>query len=262
MTTDQIKQQLQDLYVEHETIKSARNQEYHQAVLPFLQDVINPTIQVEINYSYQLSVYLKPVDNTITWSNLCEIYYRVGYRGDPEQETFTGLELSYYTTGAETTNDRGKYELNRLQVIGKVADLLLTKEKEMLAAAQAVYDKYKDSNKEFYYRLGDLQRRLTQAEDLQRQDEYENFLLTALKEITFPETVSIDMSSDSAYKADWYNIVSFRVVERSASGKTFTIELGVKSWHNEGKVHYSTIKVKADKLRKLYYNYLRGHINK
>lgn len=262
MTTDQIKQQLQDHYVEHKASKSAQDQEYHQAVVSFLQDIIDPSIRVETSYSYQLSVYLKPVDNTITWSNLCEIYYRMGYRGDPEQETFTGLELSYYTTGADTNNDRGRYELNRLQVIGKVADLLLTKEKEMLAAVQTVYDKYKDSNKEFYYRLEDLQRRLTQAEDLERQNEYDNFLVTTMKEITFPETISIDMSSDSAFRPDWYNIETFRIVERSASGKTFTIELGMKSWHNEGKLYYRTEKVRADKLRKIYYKYLRGHINK
>lgn len=262
MTTDQIKQQLQDLYVEHEASKSAQDRDYRQAVLPFVQDILNPTIKVETSYSYQLSVYIKPVDTTITWSNLCEFYYRMGYRGNPEQETFHGLELSYYTTGADTGSDRGRYELNRLPIIGKVAELLLTREAEMLATAQAVYDKYKDSNKEYYSKLGDLKRELTQAEDLERENEYENFLLTASKEIIFRKLVYFDMANESSYRRDLWGIDSFQIMETSTSGKTFTIRFGWKTRNvdgTEGPLRYMTEKVKADKLKRIYYRDLKEH---
>lgn len=261
MTTDQINQQIQDLYQSAETYRSARLREYTQAITPYLKDVVDPTqVDINVRVSYQLSVDLTPKDCTFTSSDLCSFFFKMTYSDETETEYFSDINLNYYTTNADVNTNRGKYEFKRLMVLGKVAEVIYTHSNELISAVQAVYDRYKPQDDKYYKRLNELNTQLRQAEEVERNQEYNNFLAKAQHEITFPGIVTIDISNPSAYRPQRYNIKSFQIVDVTSSGKTYTIRFGAASWHYPDQVHHYTQKVKADKLKSIYYQDLKDFI--
>lgn len=100
------------------------------AILPFFSEVFDQEIDVEV---LRGTVYFKmPHPDYSYKKELFNIYLRESW--GTEGKAFNGVDLSYYTTSTKGIN---KWELKRLQLLGKVAEVVHVKHDEIIDAVNA-----------------------------------------------------------------------------------------------------------------------------
>jgi len=163
------------------------------------------------DYSYLKEIFTLQVDNR--WDESWEV------------------KLNYYTGGATDS----EWELKRLETLGRVAHLVRTKKDEFIQTLEGL-DFHKDIYREKYQLESEVRLLKTQVKEQQRV-EVTNLILSGQKiEFDKPEWVVLGFSNDQ--KVD-----SIKVVDKTASGKTITVEMTAKDWR--GEAHTFTRKVRT-----------------
>lgn len=163
------------------------------------------------DYSYLKEMFTLQVDNR--WSEEWEV------------------KLNYYTGGA-TDED---WELSRLETLGRVAHLVRTKKDELIKTLEGL-DFHKNIYREKYQLEGELNLLKTQVKE-QEKVKVTNLILSGQKiEFDKPEWVVLGFSDDQ-------KVYSIKVIDKTASGKTITVEMEDKNWR--GEIYTFTRKVRT-----------------
>lgn len=109
------------------------------ALLPFFED-FSEGVLVEVGRG---SVYFKMFDPQRGYhKEIFSLYLKENYSG--EGDRYSAVDLSYYTT---STSGVDEWELKRLQLLGKLAEVVRWKQGEIVSAANAVKPAFKEEYK-------------------------------------------------------------------------------------------------------------------
>jgi hypothetical protein len=182
-------------------------------------------------------------------SDICQIYMKGDYNFDLGMERIIDLEMGYYTTTADS-----EFELNRIITLGRVAEVILNRSKDIVSSLNSVRDEYKERFKEINEELKTLH---TQRRVLENQLAIENskkFTKDLMVGVCFTPEVGFGKVKKAMRRSyyEFSDIKTLKVLELTKSGKTAKIEYTNK-YNPEHKFYHS---VKFEHIQGLYrHNY-------
>jgi hypothetical protein len=160
------------------------------------------------------SVYFKMAHPDYSYKKeLFTLYLRDNW--NEEGTAFKGIDLSYYTTSTKGDNS---WELRRLQLLGKLAEIVEDQQGIIVDAANAATNTFKEEYKEVYAELNEIGKELRAVEDLIRVVLKEKVIFDLKNE-------GVDFSRGRSIKLKFnytVNIKSIKLIEVSKSGKKAT----------------------------------------
>jgi hypothetical protein len=193
-----------DIYVrEQNAIKDA--------LLPFFFGLI-PDASVEITRG---SIYFKMDHPECNYKKeLFSLYLREDWSGD-DNISFKGIDLSYYSTSTKGDNN---WELRRLQLLGKLAEIVEDQQGIIVDAANAAADSFKEEYKEVYAEMNEIGKELRAVEDLIKVVLKEKIALDLKNEgVQFEKGKNIQLKFNYSP-----NVKAIKLVDISKSGKKAT----------------------------------------
>ena len=155
-----------DIYVREQ-------QAISDTLLPFFTG-FSPDAYIEVQRG---SVYFKMDHPDYSYKKeLFNLYLREDWRFDEKEnkKSYTGIDLSYYTT---STKGDDAWELKRLQMLGTIAGIIHEKHDEIVDAANNAVFPFKAEYKEVYAEMNEIGKELRTVEDLIRVIEKEKIVL-------------------------------------------------------------------------------------
>jgi hypothetical protein len=203
-------------------------------------------VEVEVTRG---SVYFKMAHPEYSYKKeLFSLYLRENWNFEEgkDKRSYTGIDLSYYTT---STKGVDLWELKRLQMLGKIAEVIYEKHDEIVDAANAAVLPFKEEYAEVYKEMQDVGSEIRGVENLITYLEKEKIEMD-LKEggVNFEKGRQIQLKFNYSP-----TVVSIRLTDVSKSGKTCT---AVFKWAHGGnasqeeKVNVSSIIDQVHGLRK------------
>ena len=156
MTKVQILEDQKAIFVaQKEELENSRSDIYvreqkaiSDVLLPFFSDFITDEISVEVTRS---SVYFKMSHPELTYKKeLFNIYLRETYDFEKEGKSFNGVDLSYYST---STKGDDIWELKRLQLLGKLAEVVEGNSFSILYAVNHIVLPFKEEYDRVYNQM-------------------------------------------------------------------------------------------------------------
>ena len=189
-------------------------------------------IHPDVNYKKELfSLYLRE-----NWN----------FEEGKDKRSYTGIDLSYYTT---STKGVDLWELKRLQMLGKIAEVIYEKHDEIVDAANAAVLSFKEEYAEAYKEMQDVGSEIRGVENLITYLEKEK-----IEKDLKGEGVDFGRGKNIQLKFNYSpNVVSIKLIDLSKSGKKGT---AVFKWAHGGnasqeeKVNVSSIIDQVHGLRK------------
>ena len=201
-------------------------------------------VEVEVTRG---SVYFKMDHPNVNYKKeLFNLYLREDYDFENSKKSYTGIDLSYYTT---STRGIDLWELKRLQMLGKIAEVVYEKHDEIVDAANAAVLPFKEEYNAVFKEMQDVGSEISGVSNLITYLEKEKIEMD-LREggVEFEKPRNIQL------KFNYFpNVVSIRLTDVSKSGKTCT---AVFKWAHGGnasqeeKVNVSSIIDQVHGLRK------------
>jgi len=210
-----------DIYVREQQAMS-------DTLTPFFSD-FTPEVEIEVQRG---SVYFKMVHPDYSYKKeLFSIYLRENYNFDEKKQSFNGVDLSYYTT--QTKGDNA-WELKRLKLLGKLAEVVEDNSFSILYAVNNVvipfkeeYDRIYDQMSLVNQAIGDLDIKISSFKREKIEFDLKNEV------IEFKETAYIDLKYNYTPR-----VKSIKLIDFSPSGKKataiFTWEHGSQEGREEG----------------------------
>jgi hypothetical protein len=203
-----------DIYVREQQAMS-------DVLTPFFSD-FTPEVEIEVQRG---SVYFKMAHPEYSYKKeLFNIYLRENYNFDEKKQSFNGVDLSYYTT--QTKGDNA-WELKRLKLLGKLAEVVEDNSFSILYAVNNVVIPFKEE----YDRIYDQMNLINQAiRDLDikissfKREKIEFDLKNEV--IEFKETAYIDLKYNYTPR-----VKSIKLIDFSPSGKKAT---AIFTWAHGG----------------------------
>jgi hypothetical protein len=211
------------------------------ALTPFFSE-LHEDVEVEVTRG---SIYFKMAHPDVTYKKeLFNLYLRDNWSEDGR--AFRGIDLSYYTT--QTSGDNS-WELRRLQMLGKLAEVVEDQQGILVDAANAAAASFKEEYKEVYAQMSEIGKELSGVQQLIAFVEKEKIELD-LKE----EGVAFEKGRNIQLKFNYSpNVINIKLVDISKSGKkataVFTFAHGGNASQEE-KVNVSSIIDQVYGLRK------------
>lgn len=192
-------------------IGKRERQAISDALLPFFSDFPSD-LDIEVNRS---SVYFKMDHPELTYKKeIFTLYLREKYSIE-ELVTFTGIDLSYYST--QTKGD-DIWELRRLHMLGKVAEILEVRQSWLVLAANQATLPFKAEYKEVYDEMNEISKELRGVEGLIRVVEKEKVEFDLKNDgVQFEKGRNIQLKFNYSP-----NIKTIKLVDFSKSGKKAT----------------------------------------
>jgi hypothetical protein len=129
--------------------------------------------------------------------------------------SFKGIDLSYYTTSTKGDNS---WELRRLQLLGKLAEIVEDQQGIIVDAANAASNTFKEEYKEVYAEMNEIGKELRAVEDLIRVVLKEKIVLDLKNEgVQFEKGKNIQLKFNYSP-----NVKAIKLVDISKSGKKAT----------------------------------------
>jgi hypothetical protein len=206
--------------------------------------VFPENVEVEVTRG---SVYFKMDHPNVNYKKeLFNLYLREDYDFENSKKSYTGIDLSYYTT---STKGVDLWELRRLQMLGKIAEVVYEKHDEIVDAANTAVQSFKAEYAEVFKELQDVGSEIRGVENLITYLEKEKIEMD-LREggVDFEKGRQIQLKFNYSP-----TVVSIRLTDVSKSGKTCT---AVFKWAHGGnasqeeKVNVSSIIDQVHGLRK------------
>jgi len=179
-------------------------------------------VEVEVTRG---SVYFKMDHPNVNYKKeLFNLYLREDYDFENSKKSYTGIDLSYYTT---STKGVDLWELRRLQMLGKIAEVVYEKHDEIVDAANAAVLSFKEEYAEVFKELNDVGSEIRGVEKLITYLEKEKIE----KELK-GEGVDFEKPRNIQLKFNYSpNVVSIKLIDLSKSGKKGT---AVFKWAHGG----------------------------
>ena len=204
-----------DIYVREQ-------QAISDALSPFFTG-FSPYAYIEVTRG---SVYFKADHPEVSYKKeLFNLYLKENWNFDEKKQSYNGIDLSYYTTSTKGVDE---WELRRLRMLGKIAEVVYEKHDEIVDAAnQAVFP-----FKEEFNRISDQMNLINQA--IRELD----IKITAVKKerIEFDlknEGIEFEKGANIQLKFNYSPYIkSIKLVELSKSGKKGTAVFEFQSGHS------------------------------
>ena len=147
------------------------------------------------------------------------------------EESYTGLNLSYYTTQTKGMNS---WELMRLRMLGEVAEIILYSQKDILRKINAVADSFVKERNEIFEQMDELSREISVINTQIREIEKDEIKAKVFSE----EGISFDKARNIQLKFNYTPRVSkIKLVDMNAKGTrakaVFTFSHGDYVSHEE-----------------------------
>ena len=181
-------------------------------------------VEVEVTRG---SVYFKMAHPEYSYKKeLFNLYLRENWNFDGEEnkKSFTGIDLSYYTT---STKGVDLWELRRLQMLGKIAEVVYDKHDEIVDAVNNAVIPFKAEFAEVFKELQDVGSEIRGVEQLITFLEKEKIEMDLKGQ-------GVDFEKGRQIQLKWNyspTVVSIRLTDVSKSGKTCT---AVFKWAHGG----------------------------
>jgi archaellum component FlaC len=200
----------QDLKDTRSNIYVREQQALSDSLLPFFEG-FQYGVSIEV---LRESIYFKTDHPDYNYKKeLFSIYLRERY--SEEGKKYNGVDLSYYTT---STKGENTWELKRLQLLGRVAEILEDQQGLIVDTANEVASKFKEEFNDVYGKMGVVGNSIrdlnNQIREIQKQ----------IKKIElFGEGIQFEKSRCITLKHNYEpRVVSLKLIEVSKSGKKAT----------------------------------------
>ncbi len=182
------------------------------ALLPFFSD-FPKEVKVEV---LRGSVYFKMAHPDVKYKKeLFNLYLRENWNFEEDKKSFNGVDLSYYST---STKGIDSWELKRLQLLGKLAEIVEDQQGIIVDAANAASNTFKEEYKEVYAQMNEIGKELRAVEELIRVVEKEKIVLDLKNEgVEFEKGKNIQLKFNYSP-----NVKAIKLVDVSESGKKAT----------------------------------------
>lgn len=180
-------------------------------LLPFFTDFPSD-VSVEVQRG---SVYFKMDHPEASYKKeLFSLYLREDWSQD-DNISFKGIDVSYYST---STKGIDSWELRRLQMLGKLAEIVEDQQGIIVDAANAASNTFKAEYKEVYAQMNEIGKELRAVEELIRVVLKEKIVLDLKNDgVEFEKGKNIQLKFNYSP-----NVKAIKLVDLSKSGKKAT----------------------------------------
>ncbi len=236
-TLNELKEQESILVEQRERLEFKRGDIYlreeqaiSDTVLPFFSE-FTPEVKVEVTRG---SVYFKMSHPDLNYDKELFNVYLVEnwtFNGVENKKSFARVDLSYYTT---STKGVDKWELNRLQLLGKAAEIVLNHQDRILDRVNHTASLFKEEYNNVLTQMQEVQKEIGEVKT-QIQDIKSAQLLTELLNtgVSFDEDVYVELkrSDKRPSRFSWIKVTEVK-------GKTCTVSMKNESYtHSEDRVN-------------------------
>jgi hypothetical protein len=234
-TLNELKGQESSLLNQRERLEFKRGDIYlkeqqaiSDTVLPFFSE-FTPEVKVEVTRG---SVYFKMSHPNLNYDKeLFSLYLKENWSFEDNEKAFSSINLSYYTT---STNGVDKWELNRLQLLGKAAEIVLNHQDRILDRVNNTASLFKSEYNKIYSQMQELQKEIGEVQT-QIRDAKGAQLLTELLNtgVSFDSDIYIELkrSDKRPTRFSWIKVTEVK-------GKTCTVSMKNDSYtHSEDRVN-------------------------
>jgi hypothetical protein len=224
MTIQKLNVQLEELkvlLVNREVVvnnlKELRTDKFSRVIHKYFDSVLYSEDTIGVDRSY---IYFKRPQEGYSYSKeLISIYLKGESWSD---ETVSDIETSFYST-----NDNSDFELHRMLLIGKVANVLIDSKKDIIDDWNGVINEFKEQLEVAYDDQFKVKKQIKDIEDeikAIRKDNNIKALESGYEfEVTSHNTTDarIDVSVDNEVR----NITKIKLLSKTPSGKSATLEI-------------------------------------
>lgn len=221
-----LKNQIAELQNKEYELDLRQDAEMKEFFSNYFQDVLSDEVVVEV---YRNTIYFKMKDERDYLKEIFTIYFSERYSMKEEEDRFTDVSLSYYTTS--TNSD---FELIRLENLGRVAEVVRLFNKKIIVgklneiARKYVKELKENGWREERYALENLVRESNQKiAELKRQEQ---------KVRLFGEGMTFEKGTYVRLKGNFEPKISKLKLIPNKSGKTATAEFEYYA-NSEGRVY-------------------------
>jgi len=234
-TLNELKEQESSLLNQRERLEFKRGDIYlkeqqalSDTISPFFSE-FTPEVKVEVTRG---SVYFKMSHPDLNYDKeLFSLYLRENWDFDDKGKKFNGVDLSYYTT---STKGVDYWELKRLQLLGKVAEIIYDHQDKIIDRANHTVSLFKGEYNNVFTQMQEVQKEIGEVKT-QIQDIKSAQLLTELLNdgVSFDSDVYIELkrSDKRPTRFSWIKVTDIK-------GKTCTVSMKNDSYtHSEDRVN-------------------------
>lgn len=181
------------------------------SILPFFSE-FTPEVDIEVTKS---SVYFRMDHPEYSYKKeLFSLYLRENWNFMGEEKCYTGIDLSYYTT---STKGVDAWELKRLQMLGKVAEIVHDHHDRILDRVNNDSLRFKDEFREVYKNIQEIQSAIGELKVI----ENEKVKSELKKALVSGNVVKFEKNVDIQFKFNYTARISdVKIINVSKSGKT------------------------------------------
>lgn len=181
------------------------------SIVPFFSE-FTPEVDIEVTKS---SVYFRMDHPEYSYKKeLFSLYLRENWNFMGEEKCYTGIDLSYYTT---STKGVDSWELKRLQMLGKVAEIVHDHHDRILDRVNNDSLRFKDEFKEVYKNIKEIQSAIGELKVI----ENEKVKSELKKALVSGNVVKFEKNVDIQFKFNYTARISdVKIINVSKSGKT------------------------------------------
>ena len=203
-----------DIYVREQKAMS-------DVLLPFFSD-FSKEVEVEV---LRGSVYFKMDHPEYSYKKeLFNIYLRENWDFEEKKQSFNGVDLSYYST---STKGIDSWELKRLQLLGKLAEIVLIHQEGILDVVNNIVLPFKEEYDRIYTQMNLVGKAIRELDEKILAFKKEKITFDLMNEgIQFKETAYIDLKHNYTPRVNRIKLIDF-----SPSGKKAT---AVFTWAHGG----------------------------
>ena len=213
----------------------------------FFNGFSSEDVTLKVSSSGRSISFLRPEAGSSYDKELMTLYVREDWK--------TG-ELEKIDTSVYSTSDNSLFELERLQLVGEVASILIDFQDDILASLNQCRESLLDEKKALR-----AARSILEGEINSLEAEINNMLLGAAEEkLNSEEGMVFDKEGRGRVDVAWDNRINgirrARILSKTASGKSATLELTTESWIPEDEDTVRTFKnVRMSNVDELLHQY-------
>ena len=205
--------------------------------------------------------------------------YRIEFlRFDPERnydkevltvylrgESFRDTDVNRLETSFYSTSENSEFELNRMVLLGKAAEIIIDHKDDILAEWNFVTESFSGKLNDARKKVYDAEKLVSENDSKILEIEKENLLYKLFNggvEFRIPEDGDLRRLPTLQARWDWSvdKITSIKITRKTASGKSYDVEgtFAIERWNHESKKSYITEStfdcksVRADKIKSMF----------
>lgn len=213
------------LKIKRQRVEESRTDELSRMIHEYFEEVLEEEDTIKV--SSDRVEFTRPQEGYKYNKELLNLYFNSKGWGDEEADR---IETSFYST-----SENSEYELRRMILIGKVGQVVLDFQDDIIAEYNLVRANFKNKLSEFNKEIWALEKKAGEMRSEIDTIEKENILSKVESEgikFELPEGKSVYELPNMGVKFNWTinNVKEIKVLNKTASGKSADVEL--KVMHN------------------------------